>query len=264
MIYLDIESDNPRSNAEPDPVEDRIISLAIIVEGSEKERRFNPGFPLTRTGLHGITDQDLAAEPSFSRVAKSLLATLETEACICTYNGSRYDVPLLYQEFSRAGMEWQVDRHLFIDLAILWRKMEPRKLADAAKRFARRDLVDAHTALADAAVLPDVLAGMAAEYPDLAAPTEVLAEMSQPTITIGGEELPLADLGGLFASKSGRLIYTHKRVRGVEVTDDFGYAQWLLNKFPLGAHSRMVLEKELHTEERGSTELMTPSDNLPA
>lgn len=261
MIYLDIESDHPSANSEPDPAEDRIISLALVheghvdvgVDGWERERYINPGFPLTRTAVHNITDEMLSGQPAFHAVAKSLCALLETELYICTFNGARYDVPLLHEEFSRVGIDWHTDRHRFIDLAILWRKMEPRTLADACRRFAGREHEDAHAAISDARVLPDILRGMMLAFPEVQGKgLDQLADMSTPSITIGGEDLPLVDLGGLFArDRDGDLVYTHKRVRGTKVCDDQGYGSWLARKFPLLSHSAAILYDALGIVEDG-------------
>lgn len=254
MIYLDLETDNPVAGAEPDPVTDRIISIGIY-ESISRQRFIDPDFTrLTRTEIHGITPEMLADAPTFRVVARSLHGSLAKHTQIVTYNGLRYDIPLLYEEFNRAGIEWDTEAHEFIDLAACWVKMEPRKLTDAVRRFAGYEHVDAHSALADARVLVDVMEGMRKSWgayrPEQAdedpLAIDPLISASFRTVMCGGKELPLADLNGTTArDENGRLVFATKRNRGVAVLDDPGYAHWLLRQSFVGAHARRVIEEEL-------------------
>lgn len=241
MIFLDIEADNPDPRAEPDPVADSIVSIAVVGQGFSRERFVNPGFALTRSTIHGITDEQVVAEPKFSAIARGLLEVIEGQT-ICTYNGARYDVPLLWEEFERARIPWNIGRNRFIDLAILWRKMEPRSLADAVRRFAGREHQDAHTALADAEVLTEVLFGMRRAFGLADADDGKLTELTTPTMKIGGEDLPLVDLGGILARREdGEVVYTHKKNRGVVVSEDPGYGFWLLRQHFVNSETKHLL-----------------------
>lgn len=257
MIYLDLETDNPVAGAEPDPVTDRIISIGIYESPvMHRYRLIDPGHdPLMRSDIHGIESADLSAAPHFRDIARSLHGALVKHKQIVTYNGNRYDIPLLYEEFNRAGIgiEWDTSAHELIDLAAAWTKMEPRKLTDAVRRFAGYEHVDAHSALADARVLVDVMEGMRKSWgayrPEQAdedpLAIDPLISASFRTVMCGGKELPLADLNGTTArDENGRLVFATKRNRGVAVADDPGYASWLLRQSFLGAHARRVIEEE--------------------
>ena len=71
IIALDIETD-VKVPAWPDPNQDRIVSIALVSQGAPKERLVNPGFPLTRTDVHGITDDQVRLAPPFRAIARSL------------------------------------------------------------------------------------------------------------------------------------------------------------------------------------------------
>lgn len=251
MIYIDCETDNPVAWAEPDPVTDRIVSIALYEPDGlvpMKYRTINPGYDaLTRSSIHGITAERISGQLRFSDVARSLHAIVDEHETIVTYNGNRYDIPLLYEEFARSRINWDPTRHQFIDLLAVWRDMEPRNLDSAVLRFIGRVHVDAHTAEGDVNVLPDVLEGMRKEWGcwpvDGADP---LIEASVRTVKIGDKDLPLADLNGMLArDEAGQLLYATKRNRGVAVPADPGYARWLLSQAFIGAHTRRLLTEKL-------------------
>lgn len=261
MIFLDIESDNPVPGAEPDAFQDRAVSIALVeisspwiqsdfAEPRVRTRTLNPGFPLTRTEIHGIRDENVKDAPIFRAVAANLMSIISQHEALITFNGNRYDIPLLWCEFDRAGIEWDTSRHKSIDLATLWQKAEPRTLSDAVKRMLGREHSDAHTAEGDAGVLVELLpkfldlcigAGLISET----APLEEVAHLSRRTVKIGGEELETADLGGQLAWRDDRLVYTAKKNRGVEVVNDPGYGLWMLRQDFVGKDAKQLLKATL-------------------
>lgn len=261
MIYLDIEADNPNWSAEPDPMTDRAVSICLVevaslwldsdfAEPRSRSRLVNPGFALTRTDIHGITSDHVKECPSFRNVAQDLIGIVAKHEVIVTYNGNRYDVPLLWCEFNRSGIEWDTGEHKFIDLAALWAKAEPRKLGDAVKRFLGRDHEGAHTAEADAGVLGELLPKML----DLAVASGVVPEganleevekLCRRTVKIARQEWPIADLGGHLAWMENELVYTAHRVRGVSVLDDAGFGSWLLRQDFVGPDTKRIIKRTL-------------------
>jgi len=236
VVFLDAETDGA---GEPDPAIDRVIQLGIFVlrpDGttSARTRLIHPGetcFPLKRTEIHGVTDAMLEGAPQFVSIARSLHEQLD--GCdIATFNGANYDVPLLWEEFFRAQIQWDVSRHNFIDVAVLWRKMEPRSLTDAVKRFAGALSSDnMHDAGVDARATFHVLAGMMMAWPDAPRDVVELGKTTAPTTKIGGVELPRIDLAGvLVRNPAGDAIYSHKTNRGKSVREDPGYGRWILGK----------------------------------
>lgn len=86
---------------------DRIVEISIIKvwpDGREVERtrRVNPEMhiPEEATAIHHITDEDVAGEPTFKQIAKSL-AEIFNDSDIAGFNSNRFDIPLLIEEFNR-------------------------------------------------------------------------------------------------------------------------------------------------------------------
>lgn len=162
LLFLDFETTGV------DPYRDRVVEACFIMPGELCEVwRINPGVPIPAEAstVHGITDDDVSSCPPFSAFAKRIQAMAEG-AVLCTHNGRRFDTPLLDAELRRAGqpgLPRHADGRLAvreIDTYALWMRCEQRTLASAARRFAGVDLIDAHSAGADTAVLPEVLDGM--------------------------------------------------------------------------------------------------------
>lgn len=274
LVFLDLEADGP---GDPDPNNDRIVQLGmcIVRPGGWDEpvlvsKLVNPGMdnlPLRRSEIHGITSEAVVSEPGFRQLLTALLNYLHG-ADIATFNGSNYDIPLLDAEINRVLMwervtkgrarfdfyDWTQHRH--IDVAALWRKMEPRKLADAIDRFVGvRPAEKLHDAAVDSRATADVLRGMARHFAG-ACPESVedLAKLTARTFTIKGKDLPCIDLAGtMVRDEDGSALYTAKRVRGVRLADDNGYAEWMLrNDFP--EETKRLIRSELFGVEcsRGS------------
>lgn len=251
LIFIDAETDGP---GDPDPVTDRIVQLGLCrleVDGTatHRTRLIHPGaenLPLKRTDVHRITDEMLADAPSFAKIARSLMKMLE--GCdIGTYNGGRYDIPLLWAEFYRAGITWDTTAFLHVDVSRLWSKMEPRSLGDAQRRFMGVEPDEnLHDAGVDSDVTRQVLDGMLEAWPSAPRSVEELAAITRSTAKIGGKELPYIDLAGtLVRDEDGDAVFTHRRVRGKKVREELGYARWMLDKADFGENTNAALRAEL-------------------
>ena len=103
------------------PSTDRIVEISLIKvmpDGREMEHshRINPGIPIpaSSTAIHHITDADVANEPKFSDIAAKLNKWLE--GCdMAGYNSNKFDVPLLMEEFKRAGIPFDTSGRRFVD-----------------------------------------------------------------------------------------------------------------------------------------------------
>ena len=142
---------------------DRIVEISIIKvmpDGSEIERtlRVNPGMPIPAeaTAIHHITDADVADAPTFSMIAAELME-LFADADIAGFNSNRFDVPLLTEEFLRAGIAFDLSKRRFIDVQTIFHKMEQRTLVAAYKFYCGKDLTEAHSANADTRATYEVL-----------------------------------------------------------------------------------------------------------
>ncbi len=235
-----------------DPEADRIIELAILIfDGTavtfEKTRRFNPGIPISAesTAIHGITDADVADCPPFSAaIGKSILG-LMAGCDILGYNSRRLDLPILDAEMRRVGLRLDLAGVHVIDAGGIFHKKEPRTLAAAVQKYCGRVHEDAHGAGADNAATLAVLQGQLAMYPDLAEmDIAALAKFS----TLG--DFAPADLAGkLGYDADGFLVYAFGKQRGVRVSVDPGFGQWMCNRdFPQSTKEFLRAEFERMAE----------------
>ena len=94
-----------------DIARDRIVEISMVKvmpDGEEivRTRRINPGMPIPAeaTAIHGITDEDVKDCPLFPQIAKSLAQFIE--GCdFGGFNSNRFDLPMLVEEFMRAGVD---------------------------------------------------------------------------------------------------------------------------------------------------------------
>jgi DNA polymerase III subunit epsilon len=111
IIFFDLETTGT------DITNDCIVELAVLKinpDGTEDKivRRFNPGIPIPAeaTAVHGITNDDVQNQPSFSSLAAKL-APFFKDADMGGFNILRFDMPLLVEEFLRAGVELPFDQN---------------------------------------------------------------------------------------------------------------------------------------------------------
>jgi DNA polymerase III subunit epsilon len=169
-----------------DAAKDRIIEICCVklfADGSRevRTRRLNPAMPISAeaTAVHGIRNEDVAAEPLFEAVAKSLAAYLA--GCDLTgFNIEHFDLPLLVREFKRAGMTYPEGPVRVIDSRRIFLTKEPRDLAGAVRFYCGKQLERAHSAEADAIAAAEVLLAQVARYDDLPLSPNELHEFCHP------------------------------------------------------------------------------------
>ena len=167
IIFFDLETTGVNIS------HDRIIELSYIKvypNGTEEEKsmRINPemSIPAESTAIHHITDEDVADKPTFKQIAKELAKVFE--GCdIAGYNSNRFDIPLLMEEFLRAGINIELSRQKFVDVQTIFHKMEQRTLSAAYKFYCNGDLENAHSANADTRATYEVLKAQLDRYPNL-------------------------------------------------------------------------------------------------
>nr|WP_314696696.1 3'-5' exonuclease [uncultured Prevotella sp.] len=151
-----------------DLVKDKIIQLSFIKiypDGKEERENLfiNPEKPIPTevTVLTGISDAEVAAAPTFKQVAKELSERFS--GCdFAGYNSNRFDVPMLAEEFLRAGVDFDFSKCRLIDAQNIYHKMERRNLAAAYKYYCGRKMEDdfeAHRADQDTEATWRVLQG---------------------------------------------------------------------------------------------------------
>ena len=226
LVFFDIESTGLS------PEKDRIVEISLIKvypDGHEevRTRRINPErhIPEESTAVHGITDDDVRDCPTFRQVAKSLASMIQ--GCdIAGYNSNRFDVPLLGEEFIRAGVEVDFSRCRFIDVQTIFHKMERRTLEAAYKFYCDKDLTEAHSAEADTRATLEVLKAQLDRYPeDLQNDVEFLSSFTTQQRNL--------DLAGRFVyNEKDEVVINFGKHKGTPVAEvlkkEPGYYDWVM------------------------------------
>lgn len=226
IVFFDLEATGVNI------LNDRIVEISVVKifpDGRRevKTRRINPEMhiPEEASNVHGIYDEDVANCPTFKEVARNIANDIE--GCdLAGFNSNRFDIPVLAEEFLRAGVDIDMTRRKFVDVQVIFHKMEQRTLSAAYKFYCGKNLDDAHTAAADTRATYEVLMAQLDRYPELENDVAFLSNYSSFTRNVD------------FA---GRIVYNDKDVevfnfgkyKGMPVSDvlkrDPGYYSWMLN-----------------------------------
>jgi DNA polymerase-3 subunit epsilon len=121
--------------------------------------------PEFTTAIHGISDADVADKPSFTQLAPEI-ASFIGDADLAGYNSNKFDVPLLVEEFLRAGLKFDLKSRRLIDVQNIFHKMEQRTLKAAYRFYCGKNLDHAHSADADTMATYEVLMAQLDRYQD--------------------------------------------------------------------------------------------------
>lgn len=211
LAFFDLETTGINTST------DRIVEIAIVKampngDLETKVWKVNPTIPipLEASMIHGIYDKDIADQPTFKQIAKTVEKVLEG-ADLAGFNIYRFDVPLLVEEFLRAEINFDVSNRKIVDAQKIFHMMEPRTLS-AAYRFYCGDEIsslggNAHSAEIDTLATYHVLNAQVKRYEG-----QVIKD------ALGKESVPVINdmdaLHQLSASKNvdlaGRMAYNQK------------------------------------------------------
>ena len=226
IIFFDLETTGI------DVAKDRIVEICYIKiepNGNEESRsmRINPTvhIPEQSSAIHGIYDADVQDCPTFKEIAPSLAETFK--GCdLAGFNSNSFDIPMLVEEFIRAGINFDITGCKFVDVQNIFHKMEQRNLVAAYKFYCQKNLDDAHTALADTRATLEVLEAQLDRYADtLKNNVDYLADFSRRNRNV--------DLAGrIVLNEQGVETINFGKYRGRPVADvlrrDPGYYSWLM------------------------------------
>lgn len=211
---------------------DRIVEICYIKvypNGNEeaKTMRINPEkhIPEEASAVHGIYDDDVKDCPKFKEVAQNIANDFEG-ADIAGFNSNRFDVPLLAEEFIRAGVDLDMTKRKFVDVQVIYHKLEQRTLSAAYKFYCHANLEDAHSALADTRATYEVLMAQLDRYPEtLENDIKFLSEYSS-----YGKNVDFA--GRMVYDENGVELFNFGKYKGYAVEEvlrrDPGYFSWML------------------------------------
>lgn len=157
---------------------DKIIEIAIVKLLSNgttvnKRKFINPQVPIPKSSsdVHGITSEMVKDAPTFKQVANEIKQFLEN-CDLGGYNSNRFDIPVLVEEFLRAGLDFSMEGRKLVDVQKIFHFMEQRTLAAAYKFYCNKHLTNAHSAEADAIATLEILHAQVERYPEIGATIE--------------------------------------------------------------------------------------------
>ncbi|MCX6280672.1 MAG: exonuclease domain-containing protein [Bacteroidetes bacterium] len=244
LVFMDLETTGIKVAT------DRIVEICLLrvnPDGSKKIKtlRINPGIPIPpdSTEIHGIRDEDVKDCPGFAQVAAELSEFMDNSD-IAGYNSNHFDIPLIVEEFLRAGIDFELKGRRFVDIQNIFHKMEPRNLTAAYKFYCQKDLEKAHSAEADTIATFEILKAQLDRYNDIEF-KDKKGNINKPVVN---DVKALSDFS--FTNRSadliGHVIYNEKNVevfnfgkhKGKAVSDVFrnepSYYDWIMkSEFPL-------------------------------
>ena len=228
---------------------DRIVEIAIIKilpDGSRQVKRklINPEMPIPKetSDIHGITDDMVKDAPTFKLAGNEIKMFIEN-CDLGGYNSNRFDIPILMEEFLRAGMEVDLSTRKMVDVQHIFYTMEPRTLTAAYKFFCQKELVNAHSAEADVDATIEVLMAQLDRYKNLGNSVESI-------LSVIGED-KIVDYARRFGfNDKGIEIFNFGKHKGRPVRDvlkaEPQYYDWMMRgDFPL--HTKQKLTEILNS-----------------
>ena len=229
-----------------DMVKDRVIQLSYIkVYPDGREERgnelINPEKHIDDiiTQLTGISNEDVKDKPTFKQIAKKM-ETVFSGSDIAGFNSNFFDVPLLAEEFLRAGIDFDFSKCRLIDACTIFKKMERRNLASAYRFYCGRKMeedFEAHRADQDTEATYRVLMGELDKYaPGANEDPEKVLENDMQALADFSKQNDNVDFAGriVWADVNDKRteVFNFGKHKGLPVADvlrmDPGYYSWIL------------------------------------
>ena len=240
LAFIDLETTGVNLSV------DRIVEIAIVrlqTDGTRvvKRKLINPQMPIPKASsdVHGITDEMVKDAPAFRQVANEIRQFLD-HCDLAGYNSNRFDLPMLVEEFLRAGLDFDIADRQMLDVQKVYHMMEPRTLSAAYKFYCDKILDNAHSAEADAAATCDILVSQLARYPQLGNSVESVIKF------VGHE--PVVDFARRFVMENGVEIFNFGKHKARPVTEvlkaEPQYYDWMM-KGDFAMHTKQKLTEIL-------------------
>lgn len=213
---------------------DRIVEISILKLAAGKDNeiktwRINPTIPIPDNivEIHGITNEMTQSLPPFKGFAKEILNFIGN-ADLCGFSIYKFDLPILMEEFIRAGVDFDISKRKVVDVQTIFHKKEKRNLAAAYRFYCKKELKDEHRAEADTKATYEVFMAQMEKYDDLEENIEYLDNFS------GTNFKRHFDLAGrMVYNDEGTVCFNFGKYRGKAVFDIFNsdpsYYSWIMN-----------------------------------
>ena len=238
---------------------DKIVEISILKvfpNGNKESKTWlvNPEIEIPQEAIdvHGITNEKVVTEPTFKELA-SKVNEMIADADLAGFNSNRFDIPLLAEELTRVGIDFDMKNRKAIDVQVIFHKKEQRTLGAGYQFYCGKLLEGAHGAEADTNATYEILLAQLDKYDDLENSVDALSEYSTHGVR--------ADFAGFILMNEGNQeIFSFGKYKGRRVEEVFnenpGYHNWIQNAdFPL--YTKKVLRE---IKDRMFTKKQTISD----
>lgn len=249
IVWFDLETTGVNTAT------DRIIEICMIktdLEGNEISSFYSlvnpgPGIEWRQEAIdkHGITPDMLEDQDRFEFIAKEVLDFIG-DSNLGGYNALYFDIPMLTEEFMRAGLVFDHRSKAVIDPFLIYSKYERRDLSTAYKKYTGKTLEGAHRAEADIRATMEIFQAQQKLYDMPQTPEEidqVVNESRKTQVDLGGK-FKFADVNGKkevifnfgkWAGKSFRQVYV----------EDARYIEWMIDKGEFAKETKIIARKLL-------------------
>lgn len=238
LVFFDLETTGLNIG------QDRIVEFAgvkVWPDGSmeELEQRLQPGIPIPAdvSKIHGIYDADVVGMPTLEEFAPQLIRFFD-QSDLAGYNSAYFDLPFLMDEMLRIEMDLDISNARMVDVQAIFHKKEPRDLKAALKFYCGEDLVNAHSAAADARATCMILLQQLNHYQDLQGDVDFLHRFT----ARNNKSVDLA--GRIVRNDKGIELFSFGKYKGQSVSEVFArdpsYYSWMMaGDFP--RHTKKVI-----------------------
>jgi len=196
---------------------DRIVEIGmikILPDGNKSTKRklLNPEMtiPPSIIDIHGISNEMVKDAPTFKQAANDIRQFLDN-CDLGGYNSNRFDIPMLMEEFLRAGVEFDMKGRKLVDVQKVFHMMEQRTLTAAYKFYCQKNLDGAHSAEADARATMEILEAQVERYPQMGNTVDSILKFT-------GEEI-IVDFARRFIMDKGVEVFNFGKHKGRAVTE---------------------------------------------
>ncbi len=229
---------------------DRIVEISVIKllpDGGEEVKtwRINPGIPISLESslVHGIYMEHVKDEPEFKALASEIAAFIG-ESDLAGYNSNKFDIPMLMEEFLRAGHIFDLDNRHFVDVQNIFHQMEQRTLKAAYQFYCNKAILNAHSAEADTRATMEVLLAQIEKYAGVEF-EDKKGNRSKPIVNdvealhrFTNLNSPVDFAGRMVFNEKGEELFNFGKHKGKRVEDVFtaepSYYSWMMQgDFPL-------------------------------
>ncbi len=226
LVFFDLETTHLDVNIA------RIVEIALVKlfpDGTSESflTRINPEIPIPpdATRIHGINNFDVMDKPRFQEVAVDVHSFIK-DCDLSGFNLINFDLPILVNEFKRAGIQFSRENVFIIDVMTIFKMRERRNLAAAYRFYCQKELEGAHSALKDTQATLEIFQAQLKRYPDL--PNSV-AELHQ---VCNQRDERFVDSDKKFIWQNEEACFTFGKYKGFPLRkvaeNDAEYLTWML------------------------------------